>query len=145
MVPFTTALLVALAARLLGLAVPALDAWPPAVAAGLAAGFALAATAHFAEPRRSGLVAIVPPRLPRPDLVVTASGALELAGAVGLLIPPLRTAAAIGLALLLLAVFPANVRAARGVRHPAAPTTPLPLRAAIQAGFLVLCAVVVLG
>jgi uncharacterized membrane protein len=144
-IPFATAVLVALAARILGLAVPALDAWPPAVAIGLAAGFALAASAHFVEPRRSGLVAIVPPRLPRPDLIVTISGALELAGAAGLLLPPLRTPAAVGLALLLLAVFPANVRAARGVRHEAAPTTPLPLRAVIQAGFLLGCAVVVLG
>jgi uncharacterized membrane protein len=133
-IPFATAVLVALAARILGLAVPALDAWPPAVAIGLAAGFALAASAH-----------IVPPRLPRPDLIVTISGALELAGAAGLLLPPLRTPAAVGLALLLLAVFPANVRAARGVRHEAAPTTPLPLRAVIQAGFLLGCAVVVLG
>ncbi|KZC94325.1 MULTISPECIES: hypothetical protein [Clavibacter] len=145
MIPFATAVVVAVAARILGLAVPALDAWPPAVAVGLAAGFALAASAHFVEPRRSGLVAIVPPHVPRAGLVVTVTGLLEAAGAVGLLIPPLRTAAAIGLALLLLAVFPANVRAARGVPHPAAPTTPLPLRTAIQAGFLLGCAVVALG
>ncbi|WP_244961688.1 hypothetical protein [Clavibacter zhangzhiyongii] len=144
-IPFAVAVVVTLAARLLGLAVPALDAWPPAVAIGLAAGFALAASAHFVEPRCSGLIAIVPPRVPRADLVVTATGLLEVAGAIGLLIPPLRTPAAIGLAILLVAVLPANVRAAGGRRHPAAPTTPLPLRAAVQAGYLLGCAVVVLG
>jgi uncharacterized membrane protein len=90
------------------------------------------------RPRR---LSIVPPGLPRPELVVTVTGVLEIAGAVGLLIPALRIPAAIGLAILLVAVFPANVRAARGCRHPDAPTTPLPLRTIAQVGFLAACVV----
>jgi len=143
MFPFAALIVVALEARLVGLAVPVpyLDGWPASVAAGLAAAFALASSAHFVEPRRSGLVSIVPSALPRPDLVVTITGVLEIAGAVGLLIPALRTPAAVGLAILLVAVFPANVRAARGSRHPDAPATPLPLRTIAQVGFLAACVV----
>jgi uncharacterized membrane protein len=143
MIPFAALIIVALEARLVGIAVPLpyLDGWPASVAVGLATAFALGAGAHFAEPRRAGLVSIVPSAVPRPELVVTVTGVLEVAGAVGLLIPALRTAAAIGLALLLVAVFPANVRAARGCRHPDAPTTPLPLRTLIQVGFLAACVI----
>ncbi|OUE20788.1 hypothetical protein BFL34_01606 [Clavibacter michiganensis] len=143
MIPFAALIVVALEARLVGLAVPVpyLDGWPASAAVGLAAAFALGASAHFREPRRSGLVSIVPPGLPRPELIVTVTGVLEIAGAVGLLIPALRIPAAIGLAILLVAVFPANVRAARGCRHPDAPTTPLPLRTIAQVGFLSACVV----
>src|SRR5690606_4466798 len=73
---------------------------------------------------------------PRPDLLVTATGALEVAGAVGLLVPATRVAAAVCLAALLLVMFPANVRAARGVTHPAAPRTPLLPRALMQVLFV---------
>ncbi len=56
---------------------------------------------------------MVPPRLPRPDLLVTVTGVLELVGAVGLLVPATARLAAAGLGLLMLAMFPANVSAAR--------------------------------
>jgi uncharacterized membrane protein len=52
---------------------------------------------------------IVPPGFGDPRLMVQISGVAELAGAVGLLIPPLRRAAAWGLIALLIAVFPANI------------------------------------
>lgn len=141
MVPFIVLIAATALARLVGLTVPYADSWPAATAIGLAAAFALASTAHFRQPRREGLIAIVPPAIPRPDLAVTATGLIEVVGPVGLLIEPLRTPAAVGLALLLVAVFPANVRAADARRHPAAPTTPLPRRAAVQLGFLAACAV----
>lgn len=54
-------------------------------------------------------VAIVPDVLPMPELLVLVSGIAELAGGVGLLVPRLRRAAAVGLVALLVAVFPANV------------------------------------
>lgn len=139
--PFAVLIAATALARLVGLAVPYADSWAAATAIGLATAFALASTAHFFQPRRDGLIAIVPPAIPRPDLVVTATGLLEVVGAVGLLIAPLRTTAAVGLVLLLVAMFPANVRAAGASRHPAAPTTPLPLRTAVQLGFLAACAV----
>ena len=57
-------------------------------------------------------VAMVPPWLPAPGLLVSISGACELAGAVGLQIPRTRVWAAWGLIALFIAVFPANVHMA---------------------------------
>jgi uncharacterized membrane protein len=56
---------------------------------------------------------MVPSQLPHPDLLVTVSGILEILGAIGLFVPRTAQAASICLALLLLALFPANIRAAR--------------------------------
>ncbi len=53
---------------------------------------------------------IVPPWIPHARLATYASGAAEIAGAIGLMIPATRTAAAWGLIALLAAVFPANVQ-----------------------------------
>lgn len=100
--------------RLIGLfGVDALDGWHPALRGALTAMFVLTTIAHFARPLRRDLVAMVPPGLPRPALLVTVTGILELAGAVGLLLAPTYRAAAICLALLMIAMFPANVHAAR--------------------------------
>ncbi|MEU8901821.1 DoxX family protein [Nocardia sp. NPDC048505] len=120
-----------------------LDSWPHAATLGLAAMFLLTATAHFAEPRRSALIAMVPPRLPNPGAWVTLTGVLEIAGAIGLLIPATAKIAAIALALMMLAMFPANIRAARadlGIK-----TMPLPVRTVVQGVFLGAAALVVLG
>ncbi|GIF64714.1 hypothetical protein Ais01nite_27490 [Asanoa ishikariensis] len=101
-------------ARLTGLAgVDALDGWQPALRVGLALMFVVTGLAHFAPRMRADMIAMVPPRLPRPDLLVTATGVLELAGAIGLLIPATARLAAGALALLMIAMFPANVSAAR--------------------------------
>jgi len=56
---------------------------------------------------------MVPASLPARALLVTATGLLEFIGAVGLLVPQARPAAAYGLMALLVAMFPANVHAAR--------------------------------
>jgi uncharacterized membrane protein len=69
--------------------------------------FAVAGVLHFASP--GFFVRIVPPWVPDAELAVSLSGVAELAGAIGLLIPATRTAAAWGLIALLVAVFPANV------------------------------------
>ncbi len=73
----------------------------------LAFAFTGAGVAHFVRPRF--FEAIVPPYLPAPHALVLISGAAEVAGGVGLLIPAVRRAAGWGLVALLLAVFPANV------------------------------------
>ena len=65
---------------------------------------------HFAV--TDSYVAMVPAALPWPRLLVYISGVAELAGGIGLLIPRVRRAAAIGIVLLLIAVFPANVNMA---------------------------------
>jgi uncharacterized membrane protein len=75
----------------------------------LAAGalFLTSGTLHFVKP---GIFRqIVPPGLPAPHALVAISGAAEIAGAVGLFVPPVRRAATYGLIALLFAVFPANV------------------------------------
>ena len=83
-----------------------------ALRAGVAAMFVLTGAAHFIGLREE-LISMVPPALPAPELLVTATGLLELAGAVGLFVPRLAVWAAGGLALLLIAMFPANVYAAQ--------------------------------
>src|SRR5690606_25233910 len=67
MAPLLTLLLVTLLARGVGaLGVGYVATWPDAVAVGLAAMFLLTASAHWTQPRRDGLIAIVPPSLPAP-------------------------------------------------------------------------------
>jgi uncharacterized membrane protein len=74
----------------------------------LAAVFYMAAgTLHFLRP--DPYLRIVPPWIPWHPAMVSISGAAEIAGGAGLLIPQLRRAAAWGLVALLVAVFPANV------------------------------------
>ncbi len=145
MVPLTALLVVTLAARLAGwLGWAYADGWPAATAVGLAAMFVITGVAHFVQPLRAGLVAIVPPKLPSPGLLVTVTGILELLGAIGLLIPQTRVAAAICLAVLMAAMFPANVYAAGAKRSEHAPSTPLIPRALMQVLF-VAAAVVAAG
>jgi uncharacterized membrane protein len=69
--------------------------------------FIVLGIAHFVWP--NAYAKIMPPIFPRPELLVAISGAAEIAGGIGLLIPALRRAAAWGLILLLIAVFPANI------------------------------------
>ncbi|OBA76020.1 hypothetical protein A5633_19140 [Mycolicibacterium elephantis] len=144
MIVVLTLVLGTLAARLAGwLGVDFVDSWPSAIAVGLAAMFVLTGVAHFVNPLRRDMIAIVPPRLPAPALLVTVTGVLELAGAAGLLYPPTRVAAAVCLFLLLLVMFPANVYAARMPDPPKSMTTRLDLRTAEQVMFLGAAAVVV--
>ncbi|PWR07114.1 DoxX family protein [Micromonospora acroterricola] len=138
MAPLIALLAGAALARLTGLAgVAALDGWHPALRVGLALMFVVTGVAHFAGRRRAGLIAMVPSGLPRPDLLVTVTGVLELVGAVGLLIPATARLAAAGLALLMLAMFPANVSAARrGLTLAGRPVTPLGQRTVLQIVFV---------
>lgn len=73
--------------------------------------FVIAGLLHFVMPRV--YLAIMPPYLPRPLLLVYLSGVFEVLGGLGLLLSGTRTAAAVGLILLLLAVFPANIEMLR--------------------------------
>jgi uncharacterized membrane protein len=85
--------------------------WPVALRGGLAALFTTTGVAHFVG-MRAELIAMVPPELPAPGLLITISGVLELAGAAGLLLRPTAPWAAGGLAAMLVALYPANVYAA---------------------------------
>ena len=146
MAPLIALLLGTLAARLVGyLGVDYVDGWPSAVAVGLALMFVVTGVAHFVNPLRRDLIAIVPPRFPAPALLVTVTGVLELLGAAGLVYPPLRPAAAIALGALMLAMFPANVYASRMPNPPRSMTTRLPLRTVEQVVFVGAALVVGLG
>ncbi|OBC16349.1 hypothetical protein A5784_26365 [Mycobacterium sp. 852013-50091_SCH5140682] len=146
MAVFLTLVLGSVAARVVGWAgVDYVDSWPRAVAVGLAAMFVMTGVAHFVNPLRADMIAIVPPRLPAPALLVTVTGALELAGALGLLYPPTRVAAAVCLFLLMLAMFPANVYAARMPNPPKSMTTRLGLRTGEEAVYLAAAIVVAIG
>ena len=146
MAPLIALVLGTLAARLVGwLGVDYVDTWPAATALGLAVMFVVTGIAHFVNPLRRDLIAIVPPQLPAPGLLVTITGLLELLGAVGLLDPPTRVAAAIALGVLMLAMFPANVYASRMPDAPKSMTTKLPLRTIEQVVFVGAALVVGLG
>lgn len=86
--------------------------WWTSLRMALAGMFLLTASAHWGR-RRRDLVRMVPSFFGRPDILVTVTGILEICGAIGLMLPSLAPYAAVGLALLLIAVFPANVNAAR--------------------------------
>ncbi len=73
----------------------------------LAAAYAFAGIAHLSRP--AGFLAITPHWVPMPALVVALTGVAELAGAIGLMVPRLRYAAGVGLALYALCVWPANI------------------------------------
>ena len=57
-------------------------------------------------------IAIMPPYLPWPYAAVYVSGVFEILGAIGLLLPAYRRAAAIGLFVLTILVTPANIHMA---------------------------------
>jgi len=94
------------------LGVGALDNWNTPLRMALAAMFLLTASAHWGRGRRD-LIRMVPPIFPEPGIIITLTGMLEILGALGLLIPVTARMAAFCLAALLIALFPANVRAAR--------------------------------
>ena len=86
--------------------------------------FIISGTTHFTNPE--GFVAIMPPFLPEPLLLVYLSGIAEIGLGIGLVLPRWRNWAGVGAILLLLAVFPANVYAAiNGITSPGAPENSL--------------------
>jgi len=79
----------------------------------MAALYVAAGAGHFIVTRV--YMRIMPDYLPAHREIVLLSGAAEIAGGLGLLIPPTRRTAAWGIILLLIAVLPANVWM---VQHP---------------------------
>lgn len=69
--------------------------------------FIVGGIAHFVFTR--AYASAVPDYLPAPRELVLISGAAEIAGGVGILIPQTRRLAASGLVMLLICIFPANV------------------------------------
>jgi uncharacterized membrane protein len=86
---------------------PPLQSWLRALAA--LPLFASAAI-HFARP--SVLAAMIPPVFPDRFALVILSGIFEIAGAIGLFLPKVRRTASLCIAVLMVAVFPANIHVA---------------------------------
>jgi len=74
----------------------------------LAALYLAAGILHLVAP--ATFMPIMPDWVPFPWQVILVTGACEVAGAAGLLIPKLRRAAGIGLALYAICVLPANLK-----------------------------------
>ena len=113
MVPFVLLLVVFAALSLL----PRLRIDPPALRSrrarmrvALASMFLLTATTHFTA--TASFMQSVPEFLPLRREAIYISGVAELLGAICLLVPQLRRVAGLGLAALLVAVFPANINVA---------------------------------
>jgi uncharacterized membrane protein len=99
----------------------------------LAIMFLFTGASHFLPNTRLDLVRMVPSVLPYPEHLVTVTGILQLAGAIGLLIPRFTTPAAYCLAALLVAMFPANAYAALlGVEFGGRPASSLIWRLPLQ-------------
>ncbi|HEY0139428.1 MAG TPA: DoxX family membrane protein [Thermoanaerobaculia bacterium] len=137
MLPMLIVLIAFTVFRLAGAAgVRQLRDWRVSLRYALALMFLVTASGHWGV-RRADLVRMVPPAFPSPELLVTLTGLAEIAGAIGLLWTRTARLAAACLTLFLLAVFPANVYAARQQLTIAGkPVTPLPLRTAVQVGLV---------
>ena len=113
-----------------------LSFWPAATRYGLALMFLFTASAHFTKMREE-LIQMVPEPLPYPRQLVSWTGVCEVLGAVGLLVPSVQRLAGMGLVLLLIAMFPANVNATRKrLTLGGRPATPLWLRLPMQLLFI---------
>ena len=144
MIPFIVLVISTLLLRVVGVAgVDLLNSWTWCLRGGLALMFLFTASAHWGK-QRGDFVAMVPSAFPRPELMVSVTGVLEILGAVGLLIPAIASVAAVCLAMLLISLFPANIRAARErLTIGGRPATALPLRTLLQLVFI--AAVLVAG
>ena len=121
------------------------DGWWTSLRLALSGMFLLTASAHWGK-RRPDLIRMVPPVFPQPDLLVTGTGIIEIIGVIALLIPSLAHYAALGLSLLLIAIFPANVHAARQRLEIAGRQVPALLpRMFLQIVFLIATVAVLLG
>lgn len=89
----------------------------------LAGIFVVAGLNHFLRPKI--YLGMMPPWLPAPAVANVVSGAAEILGGPGLLLPQFRRAAGWGLIALLVAVFPANLHAALQGHMPGLNVSPL--------------------
>ena len=111
--------------------------WRDAVRVGLAVMFLFTAASHFSS-MKTEFAAMIPPPLTGALWLVYLTGLLEAAGAIGLLVQRTKRPAAICLALLLIAMFPANAYAAlNGITFRGEPAASLWWRAPLQLLWLI--------
>jgi uncharacterized membrane protein len=112
--------------------------------------FVLMGLNHFVPSSRRTMARMIPPSMRwrgwlRPANLVAFTGACEVLGGVGLLIPVLQPVAAVLLAVFLVAVFPANAYAAEHRDRFGAIAIPLVPRAIAQVVLIALLLVVAFG
>jgi uncharacterized membrane protein len=104
----------------------------------LAVMFLFTSSAHFTKMRHD-LARMMPAIFPNPIRLVYFTGICEILGAIGILVPRTRSLAGFCLFLFLLAILPANIKAARdGLTIGGRAATALWLRVPMQILFLVL-------
>ena len=94
------------------LGVAAFDSWQASARDALSLMLVFTGISHFTF-MKEDFVRMMPPLIPWPRALVYFTGVCEIAGAVGLLLPEFRRAAAYALIAFFLAVLPANIHAAR--------------------------------
>ena len=127
--------------RVLGsFGVPALATWQDSTLYALAVMFCFTGIGHFGR-LRGDMEKMVPPWVPNPRTVVLLTGVLQILGALGLLIPETRFVTGVCLIAFLVAVFPANVHAARSdITLGGRAVTSLWIRTPMQVLFILLIA-----
>lgn len=116
--------------------IAAFPTWQVCARDGLSLMLVFTGISHFTF-MKEDLVRMMPSSIPWPRAMVYFTGACEIAGAGGLLVPEFRRAAALALVVFFLAVLPANIHAARaGVTLRGKPATSLWLRVPMQMLFI---------
>jgi uncharacterized membrane protein len=95
----------------------------------------ISGVAHLIMP--AAMAQIIPPIFPMKTLLVILSGIAELAGAAGLFVPRTKRVASLCLALLMIAIFPANIYVAGQTVHGLYMPT-VPVRLLMQMIYIVL-------
>jgi uncharacterized membrane protein len=110
--------------------------WRDSLCYALAVMFVFTGIAHFNRMKHD-LARMVPSVFPRPLLMIYITGLFEFLGAAGLLWPKFRALAGTCLIVLLIGMFPGNVKAAfQKLAIGGTPATPLWLRAPMQVLFI---------
>jgi uncharacterized membrane protein len=137
MVPLLVLTVTTTVLRLLGFAgIRAFSTWRDSGRVGVVVMFLFTGASHFSS-MKYDYAAMIPPPLTGALSVIYLTGLLQIAGAIGLLLTRTRRMAGLGLFLLLVALFPANVYAAlNDVSFRGEPPTGIWLRALIQAVFI---------
>jgi len=116
--------------------ISAFATWQACARDGLSLMLLFTGISHFTF-MKEDFVRMMPSSIPLPRGMVYFTGICEIAGAVGLLLPEFRRAAAYALIAFFLAVLPANIHAARaGVTLRGKPATSLWLRVPMQVLFI---------
>lgn len=100
------------------LGVTALASWVTSTRWALAVMFLFVGVLHFTRRGRDEMARMVPNAFGNAMAIIYFTGVCEIAGAIGMLIPRTRVLAGVCLILFLIAVFPANVKAAHGDADP---------------------------